>query len=145
MKETFDEFFDGLQQRIFDETREEFGDVAFERWRNPAYNQKLVNPDGYAQVTGSCGDTMEMFLKFENDRVTDAAYQTTGCGSSQVCGSFAAEMAIGKTPDELHDITGDVILKKLGKFPIEEAHCAFLAAETLLEALNNYMASILSL
>ncbi len=83
---------------------------------------------------------MQIFLKFENDRVCDAAYLTDGCGSSTVCGSFAAEMAIGKNPDELIEITGDAILEKLGRFPEEDRHCAFLAAETLQEALNRYMA-----
>ncbi len=141
MNDTFDGFVEGLQQRIFDEAREEFGDVAFKRWRHPKYRMKLDNPDGYARVTGQCGDTMEMFLKFENNRVTDAGYQTTGCGSSQVCGSFAAELALERTPDELHDITGETILQKLGTFPKEDEHCAFLAVETLLEALNNYMVS----
>jgi len=56
-----------------------------------------------------------------------------------VCGSFAAELAIGKNPDELVKITGEVILKALGGLPKEDQHCAFLAAETLQEALNSYM------
>ena len=56
-----------------------------------------------------------------------------------VCGSFASEMSIGKTPDELLSITGEAIMKKLGSLPQEDEHCAFLAAETLHEALNNYM------
>ena len=41
--------------------------------------------------------------------------------------------------DEVLEITGDVILKKLGGLPKEEEHCAFLAGETLQEALNDYM------
>ena len=56
-----------------------------------------------------------------------------------VCGSFAAEMAHGKGPDELLEVTGEAILERLAGLPEEEAHCAFLAAETLQEALNDYM------
>jgi nitrogen fixation NifU-like protein len=56
-----------------------------------------------------------------------------------VCASFVAEMAIGKSPDELLEITGDAILKKLGGLPEEDRHCAFLAGETLQEALHDYM------
>jgi len=56
-----------------------------------------------------------------------------------VCGSFAAELALGKSPDELVEITGDAILKILGGLPKEDEHCAFLAGETLQEALNEYM------
>ena len=82
---------------------------------------------------------MEIYLKFGDNRVKEAVYQTDGCGSSNVCGSFAAEMSLGKNPDELLEITGEKILKKLGRFPQEEEHCAFLAAETLQEALNNFL------
>ena len=99
----------------------------------------IPEPDGYARVTGKCGDTMEMYLKFENGRVKEAAYGTDGCGSSHVCGSYAAEMAMGKDPDEVILITGEAILQELERFPEDEQHCAFLAAETLLEALHDYM------
>ena len=56
-----------------------------------------------------------------------------------VCGSFAAELALGKTPDELVEISGETILQILGSFPEENRHCAFLAADTLQDALNDYM------
>jgi len=144
MTDKLDEFVQNLQQQIFDETREAFGEAGFQRWRNPLYRGPLADADSHARITGECGDTMEMFLKFSDDRVCDAAYLTDGCGSSTVCGSFAAEMAIGKTPDELTDITGDAVLEKLGTFPEEDRHCAFLAAATVQEALNLYMSNIVS-
>jgi nitrogen fixation NifU-like protein len=139
MKEEFDVFVAKLQEQIFDETKEAFGEKGFQRWRNPLYNGKIKTPDAYARVTGKCGDTMEIYLKFTDDRVKEASYVTDGCGSSTVCGSFAAEMAIGKDPDELLAVTGEAILAEIGRFPDEDEHCAFLAAETLQEALKNYM------
>ena len=48
-------------------------------------------------------------------------------------------MALGKSPDELLVITGEAISEKLGGLPKEYEHCAFLAAETLQEALNDYI------
>jgi len=139
MDDKLDNFIDGLQDQIYQETRAAYGDLAFERWQNLLYLGPMDKPDGYARITGSCGDTMEIFLKFENDRVLDASFQTDGCGTSAVCGSFAAEMAHNKNPDELAGVTGEKILQILGGFPKEDEHCAFLAAETLQEALNNYM------
>jgi nitrogen fixation NifU-like protein len=144
MTDKLDEFVENLQQQIFDETREAFGEAGFQRWRNPLYRGPLTDADSHARVTGECGDTMEIFLKFKENRVCAAAYLTDGCGSSTVCGSFAAEMAIGKTPEELTDITGDAVLEKLGTFPEEDRHCAFLAAATVQEALNLYMSNIVS-
>ena len=139
MRDNIDAFVDRLQEQIFTETRHAFGEAGFQRWRNPLYRGPLAEADAHAKLTGNCGDTMEIFLKFENDRVSAAAYLTDGCGSSTVCGSFAAEMAHGKHPDELMEITGEAILETIGRFPEEDRHCAFLAAETLQEALNQYM------
>lgn len=68
-----------------------------------------------------------------------ASFLTDGCGSSGVCGSFTAEMAMGKNLEELLEITGDIIIERLGELPEGDTHCAFLAAETLHEALNHYM------
>jgi len=139
MNDRLDAFVDNLQEQIFNETREAFGEAGFERWRNPRYNGPMENPDAGARVIGSCGDTMEIHLKFDQGRVVDACYTTDGCGSSSVCGSFAAEMAIGRSPDEIAEIDGETVLARLGCFPKEDEHCAFLAAETLQAALHDYM------
>jgi NADH:ubiquinone oxidoreductase subunit F (NADH-binding) len=52
--------------------------------------------------------------------------------------------ALGKalttmSPDEVIEITGETILKKIGGLPEDEKHCAFLSANALQEALNDYM------
>lgn len=139
MSDRFDDFVDKLQQQIFDEARETLGEAGFERWRNPKYNGRMEKPDACAQVTGNCGDTMQIYLKFDGDHVIDASYVTDGCGSSSVCGSFAAEMAIGKSPDEIVEIDGHSVLARLGRISKDDEHCAFLAAETLQKALHDYM------
>jgi len=139
-EDELDDFVEKMQDQMFEETRETYGEVAYQRWLNPLYMGPMENPDGYAKVTGPCGDTMEIFLRFENDQVREASFMTDGCGGSAVCGSFAAELAIGRAPDKLIDVTGEEILKVLGCcFPKEDQHCCFLAAGTLQEALNDYM------
>lgn len=139
MGDNVDDLLQQLQDQILQKTKEVYGEIAFERWLNPLYVGSLKGPDGHGRLRGVCGDTMEIFLKFENDRVKKASFQTDGCGPSVICGSFAAEMSFGKSPDELLEITGEAIMERLGGLPKEEAHCAFLAAETLQQALNEYM------
>ena len=139
MGEKLDDFLTGLQNEIFDEARKAYGEIGFQRWRKPLYRGKMTDADGYGRLTGPCGDTMEIFLQFGGDRVKSATFFTDGCGASTVCGSLAAELAIGKTADELEDITGEDILSMLGFFPKEDQHCAFLAAETVQEALGEYL------
>ncbi|PIE65458.1 MAG: iron-sulfur cluster assembly scaffold protein [Desulfobacterales bacterium] len=134
----FDALISELQEKSFNEAKNAFGEKGFERWRNPRFNGPIKDADGFGQITGSCGDTMEIYLKFKEGRVEEASYVTTGCGSSALCGSFAAELAIGKNPDELRKIEPEDILKTIGTFPEKDAHCAYLAIETLVKALENY-------
>lgn len=139
MTDKLDEIARALQDQIYAETRAAYGQVVFERWLKPLYLGVMSDPEGYGRVRGTCGDTMEIFLRFEKDRVKEATFQTDGCGSSTVCGSFAAELAHGRSPDEIAGITGEMILSVLGGLPEADRHCAFLAAEALQEALGDYM------
>jgi len=139
MTDSIDEFVLKFQSEILNEIKKTYGEKVYERWLNPLYMGSIKDPDGYARLKGRCEDTMEIFLVFEDDRVKQASFQTDGCGSSIVCGSYAAEMALGKSPDELLEVTAEAILEKLGGLPKEDEHCAFLAAEALHEALNGFM------
>jgi nitrogen fixation NifU-like protein len=128
-----------LKDLILEEMRRAHGVAFLERLLHLRFMGTMDEPDGYGRVTGSCGDTIEIFFRFENDRIKDASFQTDGCGSTAVCASLAAEMAHGKNPDELLEITSDAILERLGGLPKKNEHCASLAVNTLQEALNDYM------
>ena len=52
---------------------------------------------------------------------------------------MVAELATGKDLEEASQIGGDAVLMALGGLPEEENHCAFLAAETLLAAIHEWM------
>ncbi|MDD9301124.1 MAG: iron-sulfur cluster assembly scaffold protein [Desulfobacter sp.] len=139
-----DQFLDQLQEDIFDEAREALGEKGFDRWRNPKYHGRMKNPDGFGKVLGECGDTMEIYLKFKDNRVASASYFTDGCASSGVSGSFASELALNKTPEELTEITGDQVLNAIGKLPDSDLHCTTLAARTIQAALDNYMGRLVT-
>jgi len=137
-----DAFLDKLQEEIFDEAKQALGERGFDRWRNPKHNGRMENPDGWARITGECGDTMEIYLKFKDNHVVDASYFTDGCASSMVSGSFASELALGKSPEELTDITADDVLAAIGRLPEDDLHCTTLAARTIQAALDNYMGNV---
>ena len=132
-------FIEELKKDILEETKRAYGEKAFRRWMNPLYEGALANPDGYACINSSCGDSMEFFLKFDDERVSQASFRTAGCGASAVCGSYAAEMALHKSPGEILEIRGESILEGLGGLPHEEELIATLAAETLHAALRDFM------
>lgn len=139
-----DKFLDQLQEDIFDEAKSALGERGFERWRNPKYNGRMKHPDGWARVKGECGDTMEIYLQFKDGRVACASYFTDGCASSTVSGSFAAELTLNKTPEELTDITADHVLTAIGKLPEADRHCTTLAARTIQAAVDNYMGHLVN-
>lgn len=103
------------------------------------FSPHLENPDGKARITGSCGDTMELYLKFKRDRVMQSAYWTDGCTYSLSCVRAAADLVKGKTPDEILYVDADLIQKAIGGLPKDYMHCAKLAVETLQSALEDYM------
>jgi len=102
----------------------------------------LNEPDGKARITGKCGDTMEIYLKFHNGKVIDTSYWTDGCLYSYNSLCAAAELAKGKTPDEIAEIDAKMIKDYIGGLPSDHIHCAQLAEETLQAALNDYMIKI---
>jgi nitrogen fixation NifU-like protein len=131
-----EEFARNLQEQIMEQAKQEYTDTVIQLWQAPRNFHKIENPDGYGKVTGSCGDTMEMFLQIQGGRISQCSFLTDGCGATIACGSMATEIAQGKTFTEaLGAVKGDEILKRLGGLPEGNVHCAHLAAETLRRAL----------
>lgn len=139
MKNPMDDFVDKLQKQIFEETRDAYGEEVFSRWQNPKFMGKMTDASCMSRITGTCGDSMEIYLRIENDHIQRASFFTNGCGASVACGSMASELAVGKDLDEAAQIGGDTILEALGGLPKEESHCAYLAAETLMAAIQQWM------
>lgn len=135
----FDALIGNLQDEVFREAKEALGEKGFDRWRNPKFCGIPKKADSYAKLKGACGDTMEMYITVADNRVVRVSYMTDGCSSSSIAGSFAAEIAMGKTFEEVLDLRGDEVLKAIGRFPEGEEHCAHLAVRTLQEALNTYL------
>ncbi len=135
----FEEIVSRIQGEVFKEAKEALGEKGFDRWRNPKFCGVLENPDSYAKLKGECGDTMEMYITIGDKSVEQVSYVTDGCSSSSIAGSFAAELAVGKSFEDVLDLRGDDVLRKIGEFPKQEEHCAHLAVRTLQEALNSYL------
>ncbi len=100
-----------------------------------------------------CGDRITLYLKLDGDRITDLAFQGSGCAISTASASLLTETLRGKTTAEAEELFGkfhDLVTGKakgtdsLGKlavfsgvseFPIR-VKCATLAWHTLKSALE---------
>jgi nitrogen fixation NifU-like protein len=136
--EDIDKFTSELQKQIIEQIRKRYSQTVIDHWQNPRNFRKIKNPDGYAKVTGPCGDTMEMFIKTKEETIIGCAFQTDGCGTTIACGSITTELAKEKSfTQALTTISSGEILKILGGLPEEDVHCAHLAAETMRRALGD--------
>jgi len=102
-------------------------------------NTLMENPDGTAKVTGSCGDTMEIALKFNGPQVENVHCWTDGCAISKMCIETVGMLARGKTVPELQTIDTAAILERVGNLPDTHLHCAALSEETLQKAVKDYL------
>ena len=99
----------------------------------------IEDADGVGEVgNASCGDIMKIFLKVEDNVITDVKFKTFGCGAAIATSSMVTEMAIGKTIDEAMELTNKAVEEALDGLPPQKIHCSNLAADALHEAIKNY-------
>ena len=131
--------FDELQRLILDDARSIYSETVVEHAMAPRNLGIMQDPDGFARVTGPCGDTMQIWLKVRNDVITGAAFMTDGCGPSIASGSMVTEMAKGRSISEARRTTQRDVLDALGGLPDESEHCALMAANTIKAAIRDYI------
>jgi nitrogen fixation protein NifU and related proteins len=137
----FDNSFRELEKTVMDDMRQTFSEKVIDHFLNPRNLGQIPTPDGFGRVIGGCGDTMEIHLKVKDDRVVEAYFWTDGCGPSIASGSAVTELAKGKNVSDAQEISQQDILDALDGLPEENVHCALLAANTLKEAIRDYLAS----
>lgn len=117
-----------------------YSEKVMDHFSQPRNVGTIENPDGYGKVgNASCGDVMEIFLKIENDIVTDVKFRTFGCAAAIATSSMATEMVIGKDVNEALEITNKAVAEALGGLPAKKMHCSVLAEEGIRAAIEDYM------
>jgi nitrogen fixation NifU-like protein len=134
----FDELIKKVEEEILEEEREIYTEKTLEEAYNPKNVGELETPSGAARVTGPCGDTLQIHIKVEENKIVDCKFITDGCGASMACGSVITELVKGKTIEEAFRIGNKNVLSVLGGLPEENIHCSVLAVDTLRAALGDY-------
>ncbi len=113
--------------------------TVMDHFMNPRNVGEIENADGIGEVgNAKCGDIMKMYLKIENDVITQVKFETFGCGSAIASSSMATEMIKGKTVEEALDVTNKQVVEALGGLPAHKLHCSVLAEESIKAAVKNY-------
>lgn len=140
MAKEFDDPFKELEQSVMEDMKKVYSEKTIDHFLKPRNLGELPTPDGFGRVTGPCGDTMEIYLRVRDNKVINASFWTDGCGPSIASGSMVTEMAKRTTIGEAQRINQQNVLTALGGLPRESEHCALLAANTLKEAIKDYLA-----
>jgi nitrogen fixation NifU-like protein len=129
-----------FEELIKAEMRKIYSEAVIEHSMNPRNMGEMEGADGFARLTGPCGDTMQLWLKLKGDTILAAGFLTDGCGTSIASGSMVTELAKGKKLGQAQKISQQDVLDALGGLPEESEHCALLAANTLKAAIRDYLA-----
>lgn len=97
----------------------------------------LPNPDGYANVAGTCGDRMEIYLRLEDQIIADIRFLPEGCMHTVACGSAITSLVRGRSLAEASDIRASAVDEQLGGLDREHRHCAALAEAALKAAIRD--------
>lgn len=129
-----------------------YQELILDHSRHPRHVGKLADATHTAEGDNPlCGDRITLFLKVENDVVTDAGFDGEGCAISTASASLMAENIIGKNINNINQLFNDFhkmvtvggeadLPKKLRVFGGVRAYpmrvkCATLAWHTLQAAL----------
>lgn len=116
-----------------------YSEKVMEHFRNPRNVGVIENADGVGEVGNArCGDIMKIYLKIENDIVTDVKFETFGCGSAIASSSMATEMIRGRSIEEALRLTNQAVTEALGGLPPHKVHCSVLAEEAVRAAVKDY-------
>ncbi len=120
--------------------RELYQEVVLDHGKSPrnfhAMDDATTQLEGYNPI---CGDRITLYVKVEDDVVTDISFVGAGCAISMASASLLSELLVGKSKAEVEELfegfhamltgrPGDVVdTEKLGKLAVFAGVCEFPA------------------
>lgn len=116
-----------------------YSEKVMKHFLEPQNSGTMENADGVGEVgNAKCGDIMKIYLKIDENIITDVKFETFGCASAIASTSMATEMIKGKTVDEAAKLTNKEVVQALGGLPKHKIHCSVLAQEAIAAAIDDY-------
>ncbi len=118
----------------------QYSDKVMEHFMNPRNVGEIPDADGIGSVGNPvCGDIMKMYIKVEDNVITDVKFKTFGCGAAIATSSMATELIKGKTIEEALTLSNKAVAEALGGLPPVKMHCSVLAEEAIQSAIDDYL------
>ena len=121
----------------------QYSEKVMDHFSNPRNVGEMPDATAVGEVgNAKCGDIMKMYLKIENDVITDCKFKTFGCGAAIATSSMATELIKGHTVEEALQLTNAVVVEALEGLPPVKVHCSVLAEEAVKSAVADYYKKI---
>ncbi len=115
-----------------------YSDTAIKYYLDKPNMREMTDADQVSEFLGSCGDTMKVFLKIEDNIVTDASYQVLGCPGAISAAMAAVDLIKGKDLAYARALNDGDIFQILVEIPAKKHHCIQLAVKALHKAVDEY-------
>ena len=116
-----------------------FTDEVIDHFSNPRNAGEIENASGIGDAGDpSCGDTMRLYIKVEENVITGVSFKICGCVAALASASVTTVLVKGKTIDEALMITNKDISEALGGLPEQKLHCSVLGEEAIRNAVSDY-------
>ena len=110
-----------------------------QHFSNPQNVGEIEDANAVGQVgNAKCGDIMKIYMKIENNIITDIKFKTFGCGAAVATSSMATELVKGKSIEQALKLTNKAVVEALEGLPPIKMHCSVLAEEAVQAAIANY-------
>ena len=116
-----------------------YSDKVMDQFLQPRNLGVIEDADGIGEVgNAKCGDIMKMYLKIDDDIITDVKFETFGCASAIASSSMATELIKGQRVEDAMQLTNKAVAEALDGLPAYKMHCSVLAEEAIQAALEDY-------
>lgn len=116
-----------------------YSEKVMEHFSNPHNVGEIENADGIGEVgNAKCGDIMKMYLKIDDNVITDVKFKTFGCGAAIATSSIATDMIKGQPLSEALKLTNKAVVEALDGLPLVKLHCSVLAEQAVKAAIADY-------
>lgn len=117
-----------------------YSEKAVQYFIEQPYMGSLPDADQVSDMLGSCGDTMKIFLKIDdNDHtITDIRYQVLGCPGAISASMAAVDLVKGKSIEHARKLNDGDVFNQLADIPVKKHHCIQLAVKALHKAIDEY-------
>jgi len=116
-----------------------YSEKVIDHFANPRNVGEIENADGIGEVGNArCGDIMKMYIKVDDNIITDVKFKTFGCGAAIATSSMATELIKGKSVDDALKLTNKAVMEALDGLPPVKVHCSVLAEQAIKSAVDDY-------